>query len=73
MSFWKWYWGDRRYIVNQAYDIVIGLSVVSFYETPVLSASTIAVALSIMIWRYQVWKRRNPDESASRPNPEDEL
>ena len=73
MSFWKWYWGGTRYIVNQAYLIVIGMSVVSFYEAPLLSASTIAVALSVMIWRYRVWKRRNPDESASRRNPEDEL
>lgn len=73
MRFWKWFWGDTRYIVNQVYLIVIGMSVVAFYEAPILSASTIAVALSVMIWRYRVWKRRNPDESAARRNPEEEL
>jgi len=73
MRFWKWFWGDTRYIVNQVYLIVIGMSVVAFFEAPILSAGTIAVALSVMIWRYRVWKRRNPNESAAGRNPEEEL
>lgn len=73
MTFWKWYWGDRRYILNQVYLTVVLLAVGSFAEVPALSASTIAVALSVMTWRYRVWKRRNPEASMPRPNPDDEL
>ncbi len=73
MRFWKWFWGDTRYIVNQVYLIAIGMSVVAFFEAPTIAATTTAVVLSVMIWRYRVWKRRNPDESAARRNPEEEL
>lgn len=62
MLFARWFWGERRYIVNQIYFIVVGMSLVALPDQPVLSLGTIVLTVGVMIWRYRLWRLRNPAE-----------
>lgn len=57
MRFLQWYWGGRRYILNQIYPTILVLAIAEFRDQPVFCSVAIFASVGLMIWRFKVWDR----------------